>query len=328
MTTVESPASRAVLTLALGPPVYWNMAVNLARSIRRWHSVADLPVYIATDSTLSVPPDLTGVHVIKLRPNELGVGFETKLHLDRLAPAPRTLFIDSDCLVYESLDLTFDLLKGRPVATIGGTIDKGEWFGDVALLCQRLGVPAIPVFNGGIYYIERGETATRLYNRAREMAPHYDEMGLVRLRGQPNEELLMASAMAQHGLSALKDDGTITSDPQSCPGPMSSNILSGRRTLLNPAPPSPLHCARYPFENVSPAIVHFLDDHTHRTPYRTDVARLKMAALKIPDWLGNLIARVTVEWPGRSQILAKKIFRPLYHRIFGMRNIPRSERLP
>ncbi len=324
--TPSSPATdRAVLTLALGPSIYRDMAVNLIRSIHRWHPAGTLPIMLATDDPAPLPRELANVQLRVLKPQELGAGFETKLHLDRLAPAQCTLFIDADCLVYEPLDRLFGRLAGRPVATVGGAISAGEWFGDVAALCRQLNVPAIPKFNGGLYYLERGEKSSAVYQRARELAGRYDELGLVRLRGRPNDELLMASAMALAGLAAVPDDGTFISDPQACPGPMHVNVLRGRRELTNPPPPSPRHQPWYPFARVRPAIVHYLGHHTTTPLYRTEVLRLRAAARGWPVGLADLAGTVAglpahiIEW-------SKKILRPMFHQLFGRRRVRASAR--
>jgi hypothetical protein len=320
-------SERAVITLALGPVMYRNMAVNLLRSIRQWHPPGDLSVTLVTDSASPLPPDLQDVSLMVLKRDELGIGFETKLHLDRLAPAPCTLFIDADCLLYEPLDRLFARLAGRPVATVGGIISEGEWFGDVGALCRQLGVPAIPKFNGGLYYIERGGTCSAVYQQARDLAGRYDELGLVRLRGRPNDELIMASAMALAGLTTVPDDGSFMSDPQACPGPMNLNILTGLRQLHNPPAPSQLHRAWYPFATVSPAIVHFLGEHAQLYPYRAEATRLSLHARGWPKPLANAWATATVQFPGWLGAFAKKTLRPLYRKIAGVRAIAPSPRI-
>jgi hypothetical protein len=317
---------RAVLTLALGPKVYRDMAVNLARSIRRWHAAPEMPVTIVTDDATPLPRDLANVRLLVLKPNELGVGFQTKLHLDRLAPARHTLFIDADCLLYEPLDRIFAQLKGRPVATVGGTISDGNWFGDIRALCRQLGVPAIPKFNGGLYYLEQGEITAEVYRRARELAGRYDELGLVRLRGHPNDELIMASAMALSGLTALPDDGSYLSDPQACPGPLCLNVLRGKRVLTNPPPPSPRHQSWYPFTQVRPALVHFLGHHTTTPVYRTEKLGLFLAAKGWPLGVADFIATAFVGLPGRAMDWTKEQLRPIFRRLVGRRSIPRSPR--
>lgn len=317
----RTPGDRAVITLALGPAIYRAMAVNLVRSIRRWHPPGTMAVTLVTDDSAPLPSDLPDVRLQVIRPAELGVGFQTKLHLDRLAPARQTLFIDADCLVYGPLDSLFARLAGRPVATVGGSMSEGEWFGDVGALCRRLGVAAIPKFNGGLYYLEPGGTASRIYAQARELAETYDDLGLVRLRGHPNDELLMAAAMALAGLQALPDDGTIMSDPLCCQGPMQVNVLRGQRRLVNPSAPSLLHQAWYPFNVVEPVIVHFLGHHVRGAIYRAEALRLNLAARGWSDACAHVAAWSGVEFPGRAKEWTKTVLRPIFHRIAGHRSV-------
>lgn len=319
--TPQPNHQRAILTLATGPAIYWNMAVNLARSIRRWHTPEDLPVVIATDYEGPLPPDLKGVSILKLKPGEIGKGFETKLRMDLLAPAQRTLFIDADCLVYASLDAIFKRLENHPVATIGSKINTGEWFGDVAEFCQMLGVDSIPQFNGGLYYFEKNGVSARVFQRARDMVQSYDQLKRVRLRGLPNDELLMSAAMALEGLSAVPDDGTVMSDPQSCPGPMQVNILRGERLLRNPPTPAPLHRAWYPFQEVRPVIVHYLGHFVRGYDYRAEAQRLRLTAAGWPAALANATSALTVMVPGLLKQNLKNCFRPLVHKLFGARKI-------
>ena len=326
MTSADSTDSRAILTLALGPPLYWNMAVNLARSIRRWHDPADLPIAIATDSPVSLPADLTGVEIIRLKPNELGLGFETKLHLDRLAPAARTIFIDADCLVYARLDNVFARFAGQSVGVIQERVaSDGERFGDVAAYCRQLGVATIPIFTGGMYYLERG-TATPIYEEARRLFQDYDKMGLVRLRGLPNEELLVAGAMARHNLWGIADDGSIIGDFQTSPGPHSLDIIRGRRRMSNPPAGDPIHCSWAPVRSIEPAVVHFLAYHTHLPPYRSEMTTLSWIASGIWAPVARVLSRLFILWPGLGFIRLKTWLRPLYRKLFGVREVPRTDR--
>ena len=244
--TIQTP-ERAVLTLALGKPLYTEMAFNLARSFLWWHRENDVQFFLATDQEGSPPPDLRKIQLIKLQRGQYGEGFSPKLFLDVLAPAPRTLYIDADCLCVGKLDTVFARFAGRPVSVVGGSISEGEWFGDVEKMCRRVGAKALPKFNGGIYYLERGDVSRQVYAQARDLEQEYDALGLKRLRGRPNDELLMAMAMAAHHQEAIPDDGSILGDPQACPGPMSLDAIKGGSRLTNPPPPHPLHQAWYPF---------------------------------------------------------------------------------
>lgn len=275
-----------------------------------------------------MPPDLTWAKMLHLKAGEFGEGFSPKLSLDQLAPADQTLFIDADCLCTRNVGFVFDRCAGRPVTVVGGEIREGEWFGNVKDVCRRFGVEALPKFNGGIYYLERGEMASRVYARARELETEYDSLGLVRLRGRPNDELLLAIAMAVHGLTAVPDDGTILSSPFECPGDLSIDVIRRRASLTNPPPPDPRHRDWYPFHRVQPAVVHFLGDFHCGWQYRREAMRVLFAARGlVGKWIGRILSVLVVEWPGRLQCFLKNGLRPLYHRFFGTREVKRSERL-
>ena len=164
-------------------------------------------------------------------------GSHRKLLLDKYSPADECLFIDADCLCQRSIEWIFERFTGHAVSVVGGEVREGEWFGDVQAVCERVGVAALPNFNGAIYYLERGPKATAVYERARHLNSRYDALGLVRLRGQPNEELPLAIAMAQEECRAIPDDGTIYGDfaPHNHPELVELERLE-RKMLPGPAP--------------------------------------------------------------------------------------------
>jgi hypothetical protein len=320
-------AKRNVLTIATGKKVFVDMAANLARSFWLWNAGNNITFYMATDEPEFIPDDLKEyIKIILIKPGEFGEGFSPKLHLDKLAPAGQTLFIDSDCLVFGKLDFVFEIFKGHAISVIGNYISKGEWFGDIQKICVQYNVPHLPKFNGGIYYLENGPVAKEVYSTARELEKIYDEIGFVRLRNRPNDEVLMALAMQMHGQVPVIDDGTIMSDPQACPGGYKIDVISGLRWLINPPAPNPRHQAWYPFEKVSPVIVHFLGYYTQHYPYRREIYRLKKAFTNTLNWVSNIKCLITIEYPERIKNFLKSTFRPVYHKIFGVRRLKPSER--
>ncbi|GAB3927703.1 hypothetical protein [Mucilaginibacter myungsuensis] len=319
---------RNILTIATGKMLYLDMAINLARSFRWWNKDNGITFHLATDMPDNLPVDVEDfVSIIKLRPDELGKGFSSKLHLDKLAPAGQTLFIDSDCLVFGDLSKLFTSFKGKAVSVLGNYISSGEWFGDIGAICKKFKVTQLPKFNGGLYYVESGELANTVYTTARELEQQYDEIGFVRLRDRPNDEVIMALAMQLHAQTPLIDDGTVMSDPQACPGGYNIDVIKGERWLLNPQAPHPLHQGWYPFVRVSPLIVHFLGYYTMRYPYRREVYRLSAASTNKSYLLSGLYALLTIEYPERLADSFKTIFRSTYHKLFGVRKIKTSERV-
>lgn len=324
---VAARADRAVLTLAVGRPIFYRLAVNLARSFKRWHRDSSIKFAIVTDCPEAIPSDLHDVQVIPIAPGQYGTGFSPKLHIDRLAPADRTLFLDADCLCVGPLDSVFDRFAGRAVSVIGGHIRDGEWFGDVHSVCRRFAVDKLPKFNGGVYYVERGERSRRVYETARQLEPLYDDIGLQRLRGKPNEELLMAIAMAIHGESGIAEDGSIMAEPLNFASGLWVDVLGGRARLLN-LPEHPQYRPHWPLREARPLIVHFLGSFTDRGPYAVEEMRLdRVMARGWPAWAATLLATATRRLPYLATESLKNLLRPAYHRLFGYRPVPVSERI-
>ena len=319
--------TRAVLTIATGKRLYLDMAITLARSFQWWHRESAIEFVIATDIADPLPADLAGVRVLRFKPGELGVGFSMKLQLDRLAPADQTLFIDSDSLCLGPLEPVFDRFAGAPVAVLGTRVSEGEWFGDIARQCANFGIPAMPRFNGGVYYLERGERCKAVYDKARELEAHYDALGLVRLRGSPNEELLMSISMALHGCPVLEDDGRFYGDFFMHPLLDELDLLRGRVRLRNPAPDHSAHRPGYSVREIEPRIVHFLGDFTSKWPYRTEEKTLALIGRGVPAGLARSLVRTGYRLPAKWAERARDGLRPVYHRLFGYRSVRHVERV-
>jgi hypothetical protein len=325
---MDEIANKYILTIGTGKKLYLDLAVNLARSFLHWHANSDIIFQLVTDQSQLIPEDLIDkVQIIPVRPGELGLGFSAKLHLDKLVNEGQTFFIDSDCLIFENLDSLFSKFDGHDVSVVGNYIADGEWFGDVQAICNKFNVPHMPKFNGGLYYVEKGNKATEVYTTARELEKQYDEIGFVRLRDRPNDEVLMALAMQLHGQRPVIDDGTVMSDPQACRGGYRIDVISGERWLFNPQAPHPLNQAWNPFERVSPVVVHFLGDYTSHYPYKRETYRLNKKINNRLNWLTELLAVLTIEYTGRLKITLKEKLRPVYHFFWGIRKLKKSKRL-
>ncbi len=318
---------RAVITLATTKSVYLRMAINLARSFNVWNRDSGISFHIITDLDDALPPDLANVELLRIPSGALGVAFSPKLYLDRLAPAEQTLFIDADCLCVGPLAPVFDRFAGRPVAVQGGEISFGLWFGDVADMCRRCGVRALPKFNGGVYYLEPGPRAAAVYDRAREMVQHYDEWNMVRLRGHPNEEPIMAMAMAEAGIAALPDEDTIMAPFNVYADIRTLDVFAGRCEAANPPPPHPDHSPEVPVKVIHPLIPHFVNDYTDRWRYRAEILKLRLVAQGMPLRLARAAAFCMVVVPGIAKGIAKDKLRPLYRRLFGVRRVRLTERV-
>ena len=133
--------------------------------------------------------------------------------------------------------------------------------------------------------------------------------------------------MQLNGQTPVTDDGTIMSDPQACPGVYTIDVLNGKCLLQNPPPPSALHQAWYPFQKVSPLVVHFLGYFTQHYPYRREAYRLSKASGRQINTFNKLKALIMIEYPERLKIFSKQVFRPLYRALFGTRKVKTSDRV-
>lgn len=303
------------------------MAVNLIRSFLWWHPSTSINVQLVTDRPELLPAGIVDkIEIIQIQLNQYGIGFSTKLYLDEFAKDGQTLFIDSDCLIFGSLEFLFEKFKGNTVSVIGGYINNGEWFGDIKKICASYRIEKLPKFNGGIYYLEKGDLATKVYNDARAIEKLYDEIGFVRLRAQPNDEVIMALAMQLNNQKPITDDGRIMSDLQSCQGPYILNVIDGTAKLNNPPYPDPKHQNWYPFEKVSPIIVHFLGDYTSEYKYKLESYKLNLALSKKLNILSMIKINIKIKYTGLFRVFLKNTFRPLYRKLFGFREIKASKR--
>lgn len=314
-------SSRAVLTLALGPTLYLDLAINLARSFFQWNQAEAISFHIVTDRLIILPSDLAAVNLIVVQPGRFGSGFTPKLWLDHLVPAANNLFIDADCLCFGSLDPVFDRFAGRPVAMIGQTQTDGHFFGDIEALRKRFNLPWIISFVGCVYYVEKSEIATSVYTEARLLEAQYDQLGLVRLRGVPNDEPLMALAMAGHGLLPLADDGLIKADAMHYQSIRCLDVVRGVAWVEHPWPEKAVPPV------ARPVLFHFNAYFTESRFYRRESIRLELIQRQHwPVLLASAWALVRYDWPAQTEEKFKNLFRPLYRAIGGTRGIKAGQR--
>jgi len=320
-------AQRAVLTIATGKPVYIQMAVNLARSFRHWHKDSSIQFALVTDQKHLIPDDLSDINVIEIEPGSYGKGFSTKLHLDSFAPAEQTLFIDADCLCYGPLEPVFDRFRGRPVSVVGELISDGECWGDVRSFCEQFSLDGISKFVGGIYYLERGEVASQVFATARRLESQYDEIGLRRLRGVPNEEPLVSIAMALHGQKPIPEDGSIKADLMFYPSKVEVDVFRGKASLWN-LPGSSRYNPAWPLRESHPLVVHFNCTFAERGYYAREAVRLyKVLNKGWPLPVADSYAYITQDIPDIMQESLKDLLRPMYRRVLGVRKVKKSNRM-
>lgn len=312
------PGSRAVITLGSGKDFYFDIAINLARSFEHWNRDNGARFYIVTDLDRAIPSDLKRAQIIRCEPGYLKRGFSAKIQMYDFAPVEEFLFIDADCLVLGDVTPIFEKMASAPVGIFGVEQFTGERFGDVEAIREALGIPFVPNFNGGVYYVRKGDLARNIFAYAEALEPRYDDVGFVRLRGQPNDEMLIGAALAHFGVRPIENDGRFYGDFQWWPRLTSMNVLKGVCEMDNPPAPHPLRQDSYPAAKARPLILHFLGHHIERAEYKEAARAFALAAegALLPGLRSKIEA-----WPHYALRAAKKAGRPLFHAVFGVRPV-------
>lgn len=320
-----------ILTMAYGRSIYTEMAVNLARSYLK-HSRSSIGFLLATDMPSQVPKSVANkVNVIDLGRVDIpvGRGFIKKLYMDILVGCSpgEYLFVDSDCLFYGCPSIVFKHLSGTSFSAIGNSTSSGEWFGDISSRCEDNIVPSVPTFVGAVYYYRLDGKPHPVLETARELAPSYDKLGMIRLRGHENEEPLISLGMALTGHKPYSDiDLEIKVDAMFCDLSRSkANALSGY-VMLKIQPNAMITSPRQE-ALASPCIIHYNDSYVKHWLYVRDALTLRLFDLGLGFRLSRFFASLIcfpeyLFWP-----FLKTLVRPFYHRFFGYRQVAKNIRL-
>lgn len=322
---MDVQTTNSVFTIVTGSPVYLGCAINLARSFALHNDIETTSFYIVTDQRCALPEDLSFVKTMALPREVPSGGLSPKLHLDLLAPTEKALFLDSDCLIFRDMRFVFERFDGRGVSVVGAVAADGEWCGTSAEeLCSRFGLAGLPRFNGGLYYVERGAAATRVYETARQLRSQYDALGFHRHRAGLNEEPLVSLAMAIHSIAPLADDGSILSGLESELKHADIDVLRGKSVLYNPPPPSPRHKRWQSTRGVyTPAVIHFPDGF----PYDREAFKLSLRFTRsLSDGAVGTAAFWRYSAPYWTTDFLKSIGRPIYRKLFGYRPVKAGRR--
>jgi hypothetical protein len=284
-----------ILTIALGEKRYIEMAKMLALSLIQTNP--GIKRAIVSDAERSEFASLYDTYIPY--DTTLGKGLNNKLYLDQYSPFEETLFIDADCLVFNSLDDMINLSRRHPFVVFGDQIESGDWYMDVAEMCKKFGLASIPLFNGGTYYFNDKAIAAEIYNKARELAESYKALGFTEFRGSINEEPLVAVAMAINNIEAVDDKGIGMRTPIGLIGPLKIDVLNKKCSFNKEG------------EHVDPAIMHFAGSYADAFHYKREVAKLKMAH-RFPflnKKLISVIVNLTFNLPYSSFVFIKRIMK-------------------
>jgi len=212
---------KAISTLAVGDRMYGDMALNLALSVRASSDSIPIVLYYTPSAVEGIEELITKAftHLHKLpdTDNPVRTSYEVKLHLDELLPQgiDEMLFIDADTIIlpgrrikdwFEQLaDVKFtaycndqyDFLTKKRKRT-----DYMFWC-DPEAVFYLFPVPVenkMPQVNASFIYFKKGETATKLFSKAREIWADSGKLKYTECRGSKTEEMCFNIACAITGI--------------------------------------------------------------------------------------------------------------------------------
>ncbi|MDN5747147.1 MAG: hypothetical protein L0H64_01230 [Pseudonocardia sp.] len=261
----ERTAGYGVTVMTYGAARYHAQAADLTRSLRL-HSPS-LALAVVTDRPTDPLLDTLFDHVVPLPPGVPADG-RAKLDLDLHSPFERTLYLDSDSLVFRDVSFVLERYRGREIVVLGRQISEGHWYGDVPALCRLAGSSSIPQFNGGVLYFADTPVTRAVFGFARELASRYGELGLDRFNGGIADEPLLAVALARHGIMADPRDGDTSVSLLGLQGEPELDVAGGHASFVKNG------------RHVAPAVVHFAAQYAEPDAPEGRYYRTARAALR------------------------------------------------
>lgn len=195
------------ITLALGHPRYYEMALNLALSLK-WKDPIR-PVCLVHDGALpsGVYEDIFD-NLVEMPPDSAFQGCANKLRLDQFSPYEETFYIDSDCLVVKAdMDRHWNKFAGHAFNLAGDMASAGKWYDfDIAQVCEELAMPYIVRMNSGVMFFQKNAKAEELFKTARSLTNTAGSaIGCIHqgVAGQYADEPFFGVAMGQLGLRPI-----------------------------------------------------------------------------------------------------------------------------
>ncbi len=254
------------ITLALDRQKYFDMAVNLARSIRYFDPKR--PISVLINDGIVVPDEVRGlfdrVIVMPATPDYMGCAY--KLLVYEHTPYDETMFIDSDCLIArDDMDRHWGAASVSDFTMTGDKTTSGQWNRlDIAEAIAELGIPYVVRMNSGVFYFRKSEQARAVFARMNELyATQRDKLSNTHQSraGQYADEPFFGIAMGQFQLEPVNDPGgtgswmVTTWQARDCsidPARGTSYLKKPRRYLGHP------RLLTYSWAKHTPSVFHFI----------------------------------------------------------------------
>ncbi|MGI5399131.1 hypothetical protein ACQEVG_06660 [Streptomyces sp. CA-135486] len=280
---VSEHPEHGILVLAYGHKRYHRQAHTLALSLQR-HSPGLHRTLVTDDGNCRAAEMYDDVIEMGAAQSD---DCRQKLYLDRYAPYPSTLYLDADAIAVRPVEPVFDLFDASDIGVVGRDItptEESAWYGDVASMCVKANSTWLPKCNSGLMLIRPSDTTRKVFDRARQLANDYDELGLHPFRRGIADEPLLAMALAESGIHAQDLTAITSATPIGISGPLQLDVLNGECAFAKNG------------TKVAPVLIHFAADYSSDyrlagAPYRRERCALRLAQHRhITDTTARIIA--------------------------------------
>ena len=157
--------TQGYITLATGSRAYYDMAENLAASIRVMDPGRLIALAHDHDAVISPAARRLFDYLIPLPKDPKYVTVTKKFQLLKLSPFNRTMFVDADCLMVKRDIDRYWAIAAKSFFTIPGNIRiSGSWKGkNIADLMHQEGVDHVVEVNAGVFTFDKSERACAFF---------------------------------------------------------------------------------------------------------------------------------------------------------------------
>ncbi len=204
--------SEGYIALAMDDSRYMDLAANLALSIRRLDT---RPISVIVNKAIHIKPEYRALFdSIIEAPDEPDIrGAMNKARLYHYTPYERTMYVDTDCILFSHrVEFFWRKLSGQAFIIEGLRQTTGPVFGcslgvkDAATIRARMNVPYVIVCNTGVLYFERNPQAEQVFNRVLALyrSPERDHISYpFKHEGEYNDEPFFGVVLPAMGIAPL-----------------------------------------------------------------------------------------------------------------------------
>ena len=202
----EMARSEGYVLLATEHRKYYEMACNLARSIR--FQDPSRPIALICDESLVTDDRIARFDRIVLLPRrDRFVGVLNKLRLFEVSPFERSLFVDGDCLMMRSSVSPYWQSFTGGCNTLGQKLTEGQWKGlDIRTITREIGTDYLVKMNAGVIFFDRSPLSEHMFEYMIDLFGHKAAKVSTIHQNRPGQysmEPILGAAMARFGVEPM-----------------------------------------------------------------------------------------------------------------------------